>query len=44
MDSKAEIEFLMKLRKEAQELVDKLTLRIVEIQTDKTEKSIGFKK
>lgn len=41
MESKEEIEFLMKLRKEAQELVDKLTLRIVEIQTDKTKKSGG---
>ena len=44
MDKKAEIEFLMKLRKSAQEMVDNITLRIVELQDDKVaDKQIGFK-
>ena len=50
MDKKSEIEFLMKLRKSAQEMVDNITLRIVELQNDKVadkhkvaDKQIGFK-
>lgn len=43
MDKKEEIEFLIKLRNSAQEMVDKITIRIVEIQNEKEDK-IGFKK
>lgn len=46
MDKKDEIEFLMKARVSAQEIVDKITIRIVELQSavSKTENEIGFKK
>lgn len=45
MSAKSEIEFLMKLRTEAQTMVDNLTVRIVELQNpESTKKSIGFNK
>lgn len=45
MSVKSEIEFLMKLRKEAQTMVDNLTIRIVELQHPEKESGrIGFKK
>ena len=44
MEKKEEIEFLMRLRKDAQEMVDKITVRIVELQdTTATNKQVGFK-
>ncbi len=43
MGAKEEIEFLMRLREESQKLVDKLTLRIVELQNPKNDNAIGFK-
>ncbi len=44
MDRVKEIEWLMGCRKHAQETVDKITLRIAELQENKDDQSVGFKK
>lgn len=44
MDRVKEIEWLMGCRKHAQETVDKITLRITELQDINNDSSVGFKK